>query len=70
MSYEEMKAEVDRAKEHVEQGEAALKAARPGWPMGDTTMSVHLAEATAHFTAAMAITNILLTEPSGGLEEE
>lgn len=55
---------VQVAREYVEQGEAWL--ARASRSAGETLIraSYEAAIATAHFSAAMAITNILLTDPA------
>ena len=53
---------IKAARQHIEDGEAALREARLP-PTDSTAVQTALyAEATAHFTAAMAITNILLAD--------
>lgn len=59
------------AREHVAKGEDLLAAAE-GQYAGSLGMhgSAAAAMATAHFSAAMAITNILLTDPAEAPEPE
>ena len=57
---------IKRAREHVEAGQARLSEAEKadGWQRTESIAAL----ATAHFTASMAITNILLTDPPQGVD--
>jgi hypothetical protein len=55
--------QVARAREHIAEGEKLLR--RASLPGGTDAEDARLATmATAHFTASMAITNLLLADPA------